>query len=57
MINVYLGYGASFGPKQFIESVNALPDKYFNFVSLVHRSVGYVGHADCTTVTDIVKIV
>lgn len=40
----YLGYGASFGPIQFTSSVNAFPDRYFSFVSLVHRSVGYLGH-------------
>lgn len=44
--NTYLGYGESFGPIQFTSSVNALPDKYLSFVSLVHRSVEYDGHND-----------
>lgn len=42
----YLGYGESFGPIQFTSSVNALPDTYLSFVSLVHRSVEYEGHND-----------
>lgn len=40
----YLGYGELFGPIQFVSSVSALPDRYLSFVSVVHRSVGYVGH-------------
>lgn len=45
-IITYLGYGESFGPIQFTSSVNALPDTYLSFVSLLHRSVEYEGHND-----------
>lgn len=61
---IYLGYGELLGPMQLKSSVSAFPERYLSFVSLVHRSVGYVGHIDfdladeCTNDdTHIVKIV
>lgn len=48
----YLGYGELLGPMQLTSSVSAFPDKYFSFVSVVHGSVGYVGHTDDFDLTD-----
>lgn len=49
----YLGYGELFGPMQLTSSVNAFPDKYLSFVSLVHRSVdANVGHTFDFDLTD-----
>ena len=48
----YLGYGASFGPKQFTVSVKAFPDKYLRLESDAHLSVGNVGHSDCVDLID-----
>lgn len=38
------GYGAPLGPTQFVEADNASPDKYFNFESVLHFSVGCAVH-------------
>lgn len=50
LLIVELGYGNPFGPMQFVESVSASPEIYFNFPPPPHFSDEKFGHSDTAVV-------
>lgn len=56
LLIVELGYGIPDGPIQFVESVRASPDKYFNFPPPLHLSDDKFGQSDSAVVIKILII-